>query len=85
MNKWEMQSEVTRLRAQQLKARNAEGFGGLSSEERTAYNTRANRIRELDELLEKNVVADQASAEQRRELDEQPESDTPQSEAARIP
>jgi hypothetical protein len=81
MNKREMQSELTRLRVQQLKARQDEMFGGFSSEEKTAYDTRANRIGELDAELEGNAVADEASAAQRRGWNKQAESDTPQSEA----
>lgn len=71
MNKRELQSEVTRVRAQQLKARQDEVFGGLSSEEKAAYDTRADRIRELDAEIEAGLLADEASASQRREWNKQ--------------
>lgn len=81
MNKRELQSEVLRLRAEQFKARQDEVFGGLSSEERADFEKRADRIRELDAEIEAHLLADEASAAQRRDWNKQAETDTPQSES----
>lgn len=40
--------ELLRLRKLQLKALQNEVYGGLSHQEKAAYNARADRIRELD-------------------------------------
>ena len=46
------QSELTRLRNQQLETRENEVFGGLSQAERAEYDTRTKRIHELDTQLQ---------------------------------
>lgn len=78
MNKAELQSEIARLRAQQDNAKQDEIFSGLSSEERAAYDARAERIRELDVKLDEISIAEQASAAQRHEWNKLAETDSPQ-------
>jgi hypothetical protein len=43
-------SELMRLLREQLRARQNEIYGGLSRAEQAEYNTRAQRIRELEEI-----------------------------------
>ena len=47
-----LQSELTRLRKQQAKARQDEIFGGFSRAERAEYDARANRIHDVETELE---------------------------------
>jgi len=47
-----LQSELTRLRKQQAKARQDEVFGGLSRAERAEYDARADRIHDVETELE---------------------------------
>jgi hypothetical protein len=42
--------ELMRLLREQLRARQNEIYGGLSQAEQAEYNTRAKRIRELEEI-----------------------------------
>ena len=42
------QTELSRLRREQAKARHNEVFGGLTPEERSAYHRRQQRIQELE-------------------------------------
>jgi len=42
------ESELARLRKEQIKTRQDQIFGGLSSEEWSAYEHKENRIRELE-------------------------------------
>lgn len=42
------QSELSRLRREQAKTRHDEVFGGLTAEERSAYDGKQVRIRELE-------------------------------------
>jgi hypothetical protein len=51
------QSELTRLRQEQNKARRDEVFGGLSAAEQAEYNGKADRIRELENYLQKSAFA----------------------------
>ena len=51
------QSELTRLRKDQNKARQDEVFGGLSPEERAEYNGKAERIHELESEIQASAVA----------------------------
>jgi hypothetical protein len=51
MNIEVFQSELARLQREQQRARQDEVFGGLSATERAAYNTRQDRIHELEHLL----------------------------------
>jgi len=60
-----LQSELTRLRKQQAKARQDEVFGGLSRAERAEYDARANRIHEVETELE-TKPAERTIAEQQR-------------------
>ncbi len=51
MRKESLQVELTRLQKEQAKTRRDEVFGGLSPEERSAYNFRQARVRELEHDL----------------------------------
>jgi hypothetical protein len=51
MNTETPQFELARLEREQHRARQDEVFGGLSSAERSAYNSRQDRIHELELLL----------------------------------
>ena len=51
------QSELTRLRKEQNKARHDEVFGGLSSAELAEYNGKADRIHELESKIQASAVA----------------------------
>ena len=51
------QSELTRLRKEQNKARQNEVFGGLSPAERAEYNEKAERIHELESEIQASAVA----------------------------
>jgi hypothetical protein len=69
-----LQSELTRLRKQQAKARQDEVFGGLSRAERAEYDARANRIHDVETELELHTrpaepgsSSDRLAAAQRRE------------------
>ena len=73
-------SELARLRKRQLQARQDEVYGGLSESERAEYDTRGERIKELDAELQTLASADTAAAEQRGEWNKKSETDTPQSE-----
>jgi len=42
------ETEINRLRREQAKVRRDEVFGGLSQDERTAYEIRGRRLRELE-------------------------------------
>jgi hypothetical protein len=73
-------SELARLREEQRQARQDEVYGGFSESERAEYDTRAERIFELDAQLMTMTSADEAAAEQRRDWNKKSETDTPQSE-----
>jgi len=62
-------TELARLREEQRQAGQDEVYGGFSKSERAAYDTRAERIRELD-----------AQLLTRRERNRKSETDTPQSQ-----
>jgi hypothetical protein len=49
------EDELIRLRREQSKMRQDEVFGGLSPEERAAYETKENRIHELERDLPERV------------------------------
>ena len=51
------QSELTRLRKEQNKARQNEVFGGLSPAERAEYNGKAERIHDLESEIQASAVA----------------------------
>ena len=51
------QSELTRLRKEQNKARHDEVFGGLSPAELAAYNRKAERIHELENYFQASAFA----------------------------
>jgi hypothetical protein len=79
------ESELKQLRKEQNKARQDEGFGGLSRAERAEYNRKEERIHQLERQIQASVVAttnlDSAKAEQRRQSNKASETDTPQGEA----
>jgi len=52
------QSELTRLRKEQNKARQNEVFGGLSPAERAEYNGKAERIHKLESEIQASTVAE---------------------------
>ena len=60
-------SELARLRKRQRQARQDEVYGGFSKSERAEYDSRAERINELDAQLQTLASADKAAAEQRGE------------------
>ena len=62
-------------------ARQDEVYGGFSESERAEFDSRAKRIKELETQLKTLTSADEVAAEQRREWNKKPETDTPQSEA----
>jgi hypothetical protein len=82
-----LHSELTRLRREQSKAREAEVFGGFSRAERGEYEARANRIHDVEIELdhtkpaERDSSSDMRAAGQKREWDKTSETDTPQSNA----
>jgi hypothetical protein len=49
------EDELIRLRKEQSKMRQDEVFGGLSSEEQAAYDSRENRIHELERDMPERV------------------------------
>jgi hypothetical protein len=51
------QSELTRLRKEQNKARDDEVFGGLSPAELVVYNGKAKRIHELENYFQASAFA----------------------------
>jgi hypothetical protein len=73
-------SELARLRKRQRQARQDEVYGGFSKSERAEYDSRAERINELDAQLQTLASADKAAAEQRGEWNKKSETDMPQSE-----
>jgi hypothetical protein len=73
-------SELARLRKRQRQAREDEVYGGFSKSERAEYDSRAERINELDAQLQTLASADKAAAEQRGEWNKKSETDIPQSE-----
>jgi hypothetical protein len=70
-----------RLRKAQSKAQQNETYGGLSKQERSEYNGRADRIHELNTQIQLSVEANRHGAEQRRDWNKASETDTTQSEA----
>jgi hypothetical protein len=83
-----LQSELTRLRKQQAKARQDEVFGGFSRAERAEYDARANRIHDVETELElytkpaeRGSSSDILAVGHRREREKKSETDTPQSKA----
>jgi len=57
MNEENPQSELARLLQEQTKTRQREVYGGLSHAEKTEYNRRAERIRELRTHLQTDMPA----------------------------
>ena len=74
-------SELMRLRKVQIKAQQNETYGGLSKQERSEYNSRAERIHELNTQVQPPVEANRRAADQRRDWNKESETDTTQSEA----
>ena len=79
-----LQSELTRLRKQQAKARQDEIFGGFSRAERAEYDARANRIHEVETELETKPAERTIAEQQRRQWHKESDTDTPQ-DVARQP
>ena len=73
-------SELARLHNPQRQARQDEVYGGFSKSERAEYDSRAERINELDAQLQTLASADKVAAEQRGEWNKKSEMDMPQSE-----
>jgi hypothetical protein len=83
-----LQSELTRLRKQQAKARQDEVFGGFSLAERVEYDARAHRIHDVETEIElytkpaeQGFSSDIVATGQRLEWEKKSETDTPQSKA----
>jgi hypothetical protein len=85
MAKEKSESELKRLRTEQNKTRQDEVFGGLSPAERAEYEGKSERIHELESEIQASAVAEKrsqsAKAEQKRQWNKEPETDTPQAEA----
>ncbi|MGA8622231.1 MAG: hypothetical protein WB660_27385 [Candidatus Sulfotelmatobacter sp.] len=85
MEKENPQSELSRLRKEQSKARQDEVFGGLSPAERAEYNEKAKRIDELKIELRASAAANSSKrgtkAEHKGQWNKESETDTLQSEA----
>jgi hypothetical protein len=81
------ESELKRLRAEQIKALEDEVFGGLSRAERAAYEGKTKRINQLEIELTASATtkkrAQSAKAEQTRGWNKEPETDTSQTSARR--
>ena len=79
------ESELKRLRTEQSKTRQDEVFGGLSPAELAEYNRKSERIHELESEIQASAVAEEisrsAKAEQQRQWNKEPETDTPRAEA----
>jgi hypothetical protein len=80
------EAELERLLKEQHKAQRDEVFGGFSPTERAEYEERAARIRELESEIQASAVSKKktslsAKAEQARQWNKEPETDTPQAEA----
>jgi len=79
------ESELKRLRTEQEKTRQDEVFGGLSPAERVAYDKKTKRINEL--VIELAAIAHARKSTQREKADQvrqwnrEPETDTPQRDA----
>jgi len=81
----QLQSELRQLNILQSKARQDEVFGGFSRAKRIEYDKREKRIHDLETEFQAGADAEQsgmtADADQRREWNKSPETDTPQSAA----
>jgi hypothetical protein len=79
------ESELARLLQEQRKARQDEIFGGFSQAERAEYNRKAGRINVLEREIQASAPVGQkrqtAEAEQKRQWNENPETDTHKSAA----
>ena len=75
------QSELKRLLREQLKTLQDEVYGGLLAGERAEYNSKANRIHQLQIELQATAASDLIAEERRRDWNKTSETDTPQSSA----
>ena len=78
------EGELKRLLNEQRKARQDEVFGGFSPTERAEYEEKADRIHALESEMQSSAVSKKSSlsakAEQERQWNKEPETDTPQAE-----
>jgi hypothetical protein len=85
MAEGKLQSELTRLRKEQNKARQDEVFGGFSDREQEEYDENVERIHELERERQGGAISNGrlqfATAEHRRQWNKDSQTDTPQSEA----
>jgi len=79
ITKEKIQVELTGLRKRQLKIREDEAFGGLSSAEKSEYAQATERINDLERELASNPEPETAQ-EQKPGWNRDAEIDTPQSE-----
>jgi hypothetical protein len=77
----DLQSELTRLRKEQSKARQDEVFGGFSRAERAEYDARTKRIHDLGTELQTKGAERTIPEQQRRQWHKDSETDTPQNVA----
>jgi hypothetical protein len=77
------EAELKRLLKEQHKARQDEVFGGFSPAERAEYEEKADRIHALESEIQPSAASKKSSAkaEQERQWNKEPETDTPQAEA----
>jgi hypothetical protein len=85
MPKEKPEFELNRLRTELRKTRQDEVFGGLSPSELAEYNRKSVRIHELVCKIHMSAISEKSSgdakAEQNRQWNKDPETDTPQGEA----
>jgi hypothetical protein len=79
------EAELKRLLKEQNKARQDEVFGGFSPAERAEYEGKKDRIHALESEIQASAGSKKSSmsakAEQERQWNKEPETDTPQAEA----
>jgi hypothetical protein len=79
------EAELERLYKEQNKARQDEVFGGFSPAERAEYDGKKDRIQALEREILASAVSKKSSlskkADQERQWNKEPETDTPQAEA----
>lgn len=75
-----LSTELARLREEQRQARQDEVYGGFSKSERAEYDTKEERIHELDSQMLTITSAVEAASKQRREWNRKSETDTAQTE-----
>jgi hypothetical protein len=83
VGKEEPKSELKWLRAEQVKSRQDEIFGGFSPAERAQYEAKSERIHKLESEIQAGAGAEQnaRSTKAEQQWNKESETDTPQAEA----